>query len=403
MRRPAPRRRVPFWLRLAPAVLLLAWGGNHFTPLLHLYEQVGHYAAWQANLLLGLYVGGLVPGLLVASAVADRRGRKPVLLAGVVLAVLGSVLLAGGVDAFVLLCVGRALAGGGVGVAMSVGTSWMKELSSPPFDPEAGPSAGAKRPSLTLTLGFGLGAAVTGTLAQWGPAPTVLPYVVHAALTVLAVVGVLTAPESLPRGARATAPLLADLRVPSAGHRTFTRLVVPAAPWVFAAAGIAYAIMPAVVDGALGRWGTIYATALTVLTLGTGAVVQGFVPRIDRRTHGGALVIGLALMTLGIVLAVVAADLAQPVLALAVAVVLGAAYGTCVVAGLLRVQAIATPRDLAGLTGLYYSLTYVGFLLPTVLAVALPIAPYVLSLAVVAVLCLVSLGVVAREGARRPA
>jgi hypothetical protein len=114
-------------------------------------------------------------------------------------------------------------------------------------------------------------------------------------------------------------------------------------------------------------------------------------------------VIGLALMTLGIVLAVVAADLAQPVLALAVAVVLGAAYGTCVVAGLLRVQAIATPRDLAGLTGLYYSLTYVGFLLPTVLAVALPIAPYVLSLAVVAVLCLVSLGAVAREGARRPA
>ena len=403
MRRPAPRRRVPFWLRPAPAVFLLAWGGNHFTPLLHLYEQVGHYAPWQANLLLGMYVAGLVPGLLVASALSDRHGRRRVVLAGVALAILGSVLLASGFGAFVLLCAGRALAGAGVGIAMSVGTSWMKELSSPPWDLAAGPTAGAKRPSLTLTLGFGLGAAVTGTLAQWGPAPAVTPYVVHAVLSALAVAGVLATPESLPHGARSTAPLLRDLRIPSAGHRTFTRMVVPAAPWVFAAAGIAYAIMPAVVDGSLGRWGTIYATALTVLTLGTGAVVQGFVPRIDRRTHGRALVLGLALMTLGIVLAVVAAVLAQPVLALAVAVVLGAAYGTCVVAGLLRVQAIATPRDLAGLTGVYYSLTYVGFLLPTVLAVALPVAPYALSLAVVAALCLVSLAVVAREGARRTA
>src|SRR5699024_11929982 len=41
-----PRRGAP-WLRVAPAMLLLAWGGNHFTPLVHLYEEDGGYAVWQ--------------------------------------------------------------------------------------------------------------------------------------------------------------------------------------------------------------------------------------------------------------------------------------------------------------------------------------------------------------------
>ncbi|MBM9468207.1 MFS transporter [Nakamurella leprariae] len=392
-----PTRPARTWLRPAPAIFVLAWGGNHFTPLLHLYEQVGHYAIWQANLLLGMYVAGLIPGLVVASALSDQHGRRPVLLAGTVLAIAGSVLLASGFSVFWLLCVGRALAGVGVGVAMSVGTSWMKELSSSPFDPGAGPTAGARRPSLTLTLGFGLGAAVTGSLAQWGPAPTVTPYLLHGALTTAALVVLLTAPESLPAQRRTTRSWWRDLAIPSAGHRRFVRLVLPAAPWVFAAAGVAYAIMPSVVQDRLGSWSTMYATVLSVLTLGTGALVQNFVPRLDRLTRGRSLVLGLAMMAAGMVLAVVAALVRDPVLALVVAVALGAAYGVCVVAGLIHVQAIATPQDLAGLTGVYYSVTYTGFLLPTVLAALLPVVPYAGSLTVVSVLCLVSLIVVAHE------
>ena len=66
------------------------------------------------------------------------------------------------------------------------------------------------------------------------------------------------------------------------------------------------------------------------------------------------------------------------------------------VAGLIEVQAIATPTDLAGLTGVYYSLSYVGFLLPVVLAGATALAGYTLLLAVVGVLCAGSLVAVVR-------
>lgn len=398
--RPPRSRAVPTWLLPAPAMFLLAWGGNHFTPLLHLYEDTGGYAPWQANLLLGMYVVGLIPGLLVASAISDQHGRKLPLIVGAAVSLAGSLMLAFGLHNFVLLCGGRVLAGIGVGVAMSVGTSWMKELSSPPFDRTAGVTAGARRPSLTLTLGFGLGAAVTGSLAQWGPFPAVTPFAVHAALTALSFVPLLAAPESLSPDRRSTVSWWKDLKVPSAGARRFTHLVMPSAPWVFAAAGVAYAIMPAIAQNELGEWTTLYATVLTVLTLGTGALVQNHVPAINRATKGRALVVGLSLMSAGMLLAVVAAVLGNALLALGVAVLLGAAYGICVVSGLLHVQAIATPQDLAGLTGVYYSLTYTGFLLPTVLAVLLPVASYGTSLIVVTGLCLLSLLVVTRETRR---
>ncbi|WP_319021993.1 MFS transporter [Brevibacterium sp. FME17] len=394
------RRRGGAWLRVAPAIFLLAWGGNHFTPLVHMYEEDGGYAVWQANLLLGMYVGGLIPGLLIASAISDRRGRKPVLIVGTIAALVGSVLLGIGFDLFWLLCLGRVLAGAGVGVAMSVGTSWIKELSMPPFDHKAGITAGARRPALTLTLGFAVGAAVTGCLAQWGPVPEATPYAVHGLLSIVALAILFAAPESLSREQRRSQHWWRGLRVPLVGHRTFVRLIAPAAPWVFGAAGIAYAVMPALVQDELGEWTTLYATVLTVVTLGAGALVQNSVPRINRWTGGRALVVGLVLMTLGMALAVVASLVADPVLALVVAIVLGIAYGICVVAGLVIVQAIAEPDDLAGITGVYYSLAYSGFLLPTVLAALLPVMPYSRSLAGVAVICLLCLGAVARASNR---
>ncbi|GAA3214314.1 MFS transporter [Oerskovia jenensis] len=395
------QRPFPGWLRVAPALVVMAWGGNHFTPLLHMYQDLGDYSVVMVDLFLGMYVLGLVPGLLVAGPLSDRYGRKPLAVVGVLGGIGASVLLALGFGSEVVICLGRLLAGLSVGVAMSVGTSWVKELSSAPFDLGTDPTAGARRPSLSLTLGFGIGAGVSGVLAQWGPWPTVTPYVVHVVLSVVALVLLATATETI-GGHRSTTSLLADLRVPAASHRRFVRVVVPAAPWIFGAAGIAYAVMPQLVVEQTGDLSLAYATLLTVLTLGTGAVVQPFVKAIDRVTGGRSLVVGMCLMLLGMALAAANGTVVSPVLGAVAAVTLGAAYGICVVAGLIEVQAIATPTDLAGLTGVYYSLSYVGFLLPVVLAGATALAGYTVLLAVVAVACAGCLVTVVR-GVRRTA
>ncbi|TFC07049.1 MFS transporter [Cryobacterium adonitolivorans] len=379
-------RATPPWHLAAPALFVMAWGGNHFTPLLHMYETLGHYSTVTADLFLGFYVVGLVPGLLLAGALSDRHGRKPLVIAGVIAGIVASILLGLGFSSEVVICLGRFLAGLSVGVAMSVGTAWIKELSSAPFDLVARPTAGARRPALTLTVGFGLGAGVSGVLAQWGPMPTLLPYAVHIVLSLLILPRLLRTPETVPRS-RMHGSLWLDLQVPLAGHRRFLRVVLPTAPWVFGAAGIAYAMMPKLVESQLGELNLAFATLLTVLTLGTGALVQPQVSRLNSITHGRAILVGMGLMLTGILSAVGTAVTLSPVLALITAILLGAAYGITVVAGLVEIQRISTPSDLAGITGVYYSLTYVGFLLPVAFASLTKFASYPTMLALLAAAC----------------
>ncbi|MDN6707170.1 MFS transporter [Corynebacterium glyciniphilum] len=384
------------WMLPVPAVFLLAWGGNHFTPLLHLYETVGGYAPWQSNLLLGMYVFGLIPGLLVAAALSDRHGRRAVTLSGLVAAAVGSVILACGMSSFTVLCIGRLFAGVGVGVGMSVGSSWIKELSGRDYDPDAKITSGAQRSSLSLTLGFAIGAGVTGALAQWGPWPAQTPYVLHVLLCLLALLPTMRCPETVPPQVSHDAhPWWHDLTVSRSSRRPFLRVLVPAAPWVFAAAGIAYAVLPTVFEESLGDHTTIFATVLTVLTLGTGSATQPGVSWLNRVTRGRALPVGLVCLFIGLVLAAVTTAVGSLVLAFVAAVVLGGSFGVCLVAGLLLSQALATPQELAAMTGIYYSVAYLGFLLPTVLAALTGGSDYAQALVVVAVCCLVCAALVA--------
>lgn len=159
-------RNITPWLLAVPSLFFIAWGGNHFTPLLPLYDDVANLIPWQTNMLLGTYVFGLVPGLLIAAALSNVYGRKPLTIAGLISSALGNLIILLGPTSLTMLYTGRLFAGLAVGIGMSVGTSWIKELSSRDWDPHATTGAGARRPSLTMTLGFGVGAAATGAMAQ---------------------------------------------------------------------------------------------------------------------------------------------------------------------------------------------------------------------------------------------
>ncbi|GAA5029195.1 MFS transporter [Actinopolymorpha pittospori] len=391
------------WLPVVAAMFCCGWGGNQFTPLLLMYRQQAGYSEVTVDAFLAAYVLGLVPGLLVAGPASDRYGRKPLLTAGTALSLAASAVLAGGVAGAPAIYAGRLLAGAAAGVAMAVGTSWAKELSQPPYDPAADTGSGARRASLALTLGFGLGAGVAGVLAQWGPWPMVTPYVVHVLIVVPALLAVVRAPETRPRTPEAAArSLWADLRIPAAGRRRFVRVVVPMAPWIFGSAGVAYAVTPELVRDRLGHLSLGYATGLTVLMLGTGAVVQPLVRRLESRSPARTGVGGMVLMACGMGLCAVNAVLRSPPLGAVGAVVLGGAYGVVVISGLLEIQRIARPDDLAGLTGVYYALAYTGFLLPAVLASVSAVLSYPVMLAILTGLAVTSLALVAR-GSRLPA
>ncbi|MER7503998.1 MFS transporter [Nonomuraea pusilla] len=369
-RPPAATLRTRSWPVVAAAMFVCGWGGNQFTPLLLMYRRLGGYSALSVDAFLGAYVVGLVPGLLLAGPVSDRRGRRPVLVAGTAASALASLVLCFGADGAWPIYAGRLLTGVAVGIAMAVGSSWVKELST-----GDDPGTAARRASLCQTAGFGLGAGVAGALAQWGPWPMVTPYAVHVVITAAVPLLLLRVPETRPAAVGGSGGLLRslarDLRVPAPARRRFRLVVLPMAPWVFGSAGLAYAVMPQLVDARVGSWGLAYATALTVLTLGTGAAVQPLAKRLQGTagTRGGrAAVTAMAVMLLGVVLCAANAQLSSPWLAAVAAMTLGAAYGIAVLSGLLEIQRMAGPDDLAGLTGVYYTLAYAGFLLPTVLA-----------------------------------
>lgn len=352
------------WWRVAAAMFVIGWGGNQFTPLLVVYRDLGGFSHLDVDIFLGAYVLGLIPGLLVAAAVSEARGRRPVLLFGLWCSLCGTLLLSFGVHAgYPGIIGGRMLSGVAIGVAMSVGSSWVTELSG-----GGRTGAGARRAALWMTAGLALGPASAGLLAQIAP-PLTWPYLVHGTLCipVIALVHRARWAETRPRDVDA-APLLQRLRVPAARHRRFLSVVAPMAPWVFGSAAIAYAIVPALVEDSVGDAKLLFAAGLAVGTLGTGVLVQPIARRLDDASTSRAIVVSMGLMTVGVAMAAITAATGSPWLAVPVALLLGGAYGIAVVSGLLEVQRIARPEELAGLTGVYYALCYVGFLFPALLA-----------------------------------
>ncbi|WP_245627599.1 MFS transporter [Actinomadura oligospora] len=393
-----PRPATSAWRPVAAAMFCCGWAGNQFTPLLVMYRKLGGYSPLTVDAMLGAYVLGLVPGLLVGGPASDRYGRRPLMLLGTALSAIACAVLAAGPLGVGPIFLGRMLTGVAVGVAMAVGTSWVKELSGAPFDPDAAPAAGARRASLALTAGFGMGAGVAGVLAQWAPWPMVLPYLPPIALSIAVLMMLPKVPQLSP--GRIEGPLWRDLRVPAAGHRRFVRVVLPTAPWIFGAAGIAYAITPQLEADRMGTWQLVYATALTVLTLGTGVAVQPIAKRLDSVSSARGAMVALGLVGLGTLMAALNAGPRSPWAGLALAVVLGAGYSIGLVNGLLEIQRIATGRDLAGLTGVFYALTYTGFLLPATLALLSSALSYTVLLLLVTAVVLACLTVVATNSRR---
>jgi hypothetical protein len=169
------------------------------------------------------------------------------------------------------------------------------------------------------------------------------------------------------------------------------------APWVFAAPAIAFALLPSVVGADHATDGIALTALITAVTALAGVVVQPLARRLDAAPHGHrAARVGLAVMVLGMALAAVTAYEQQIWLLIPTAIVLGCAFGLCLVAGLVEVQRLADPRTLAGLTAIYYALTYVGFAAPFVLTLAAHALSYTALLAICAGLALATLVLVVR-------
>ena len=346
-------------LRVELLLFMTGWGANHFSTLLVAYRKDLGLLPSALGILFGAYALGLMPGLVLAGRASDRRGRRAVVLPASLLAIAASAVLAFGAHGFGVLLAGRLLYGLATGSVMSPGSVWVQELSSP--------GVGARRATLALSAGFGLGPLVSGLIAEFAPAPMAWPYVVHAIAMAVAFVQVRPVPETAP-GVRAATPSDAAPAVRRGlGRREWKVLarLLPVAPWAFGFPAVTIAILPGLMRAHVAR-PVLYSGLVIAATLASGVAVQPLTKRLPR---GGDL-IGLGVGALGIFLAAYAVVVGSPVWVFAVAVLLGAGYGLVMTTGLLEISERVPKESRGSAVGIYYVMTYVGFALPLIHATA---------------------------------
>ena len=345
------------WVRVAFAMFAVGWGANQFSTMLIVYRHALGLSPGAVAGLFAIYGVTLIPALLVGGPASDRYGRRAVVLPFVALSPLATLLLVVGDGSLPAIAAGRALAGLCSGVVFGAATAWVRDLSG-------GDAHSARRSALALSAGFGLGPVVAALLAQWAGDPLVVPYLPHLMLGMAALAVLWTAPGTA--AARGRPP---D-RWPPAAVRTrrFWLTVGLPAPVVFGSISLAIVVLPAEVTS-VRSLSAGFAGLVTALAFAAGVGVQPAARRLEaHRAHAG-MVAGLAAAAAGAAVSVAAVTSAGRLLASVGALLLGLAYGCCLVSGLRQAEQLAGPHDRGAVVACYYVLAYLGFMAPYAVAV----------------------------------
>lgn len=361
---------------IALPLFAVGYGTNVATPLLLIYEDRLGLSTWTLTALFAVYPLGLTPALVFSGPASDVLGRRRVMFPGVVLSGVASAVLLFGADNVAMLYLGRLLLGVVSGLVLVVASAWMQEVG------RDDPMWTSRFLGIVMYVGFGLGPLVSGLIGQWGPAPLVLPYVIHLILVIagLAVIG--RAPETVERvpGRR----IRPNLGIPEGSGRAFWSVVVPTAFGVFGMPSLAFGLFPVLLKPAMPQVAVLVSGLLGFLAMASIIPAQAWVGKVgpDR-----AAPVALTCGTIGVSLGLVAfATDAWPLL-LPAALAMGAASGLAMTSGLRFVDMICRPEDRGALNGSFYAAAYGGMMMPLVVTtIARPVGSITPVLAVVTVI-----------------
>ena len=348
---------------LSLALFAVSFGTNVATPLFLIYETRLDLSRWTLTALFAIYPIGLAPALTYAGPMSDALGRKRVMVPGVLLSGVASLVMMAGADNVALLFAGRFLLGAVSGIVFVVASAWMQELGA------ADPMWTARLLGMLMYAGFGLGPFIGGVIGQWGPAPLVLPYVVHILLVAVSLMFLRSIPETVvPVPGRRIRP---NLGIPPGSGPMYWRVMVPTALGVFGLPSLTFGLFPILLRPAMASVALFVTGLVFVIAMTSIVPAQLWVGRVGPHR---AAPFGLILGTVGCGLGLVAfATDAWPVLFPA-AIAMGVASGIAMTSGLRLVEWITLPMDRGALTGAFYAAAYSGMTMPVVVAtVARPI------------------------------
>jgi len=177
---------------VAAAISVIVLGANTPIPLFTVYQSAWHLSTGMLTVVYAVYTLGVVAAVFVIGPLSDVVGRKRVLVPAVLTMAAGLVICMLAPNVGVLI-IGRILQGIAIGAGTTTAVAALGELQP---DGKAHAQV-ALVATVATVIGLAGGPLVAGLLAQFGPWPTVLPYLVSLALTAAVFVGIARIPETL--------------------------------------------------------------------------------------------------------------------------------------------------------------------------------------------------------------
>ncbi|MBB4932628.1 MFS family permease [Lipingzhangella halophila] len=333
--------------RTAAYLLVVLTAGAYLpSPLLPGYQHAFGFSDLVMTLIYATFALVSAPALLLFGPAADALGPRPVLRSSVGLAALGSACfaLAAGPE---WLLAGRAAQGLALGAATGAATALMIRNSPAEERLRASMLAG-----MAFVAGTAAGPIAAGALAQYAPAPTVLPYLIHLALLAegLRRVSALSASTPHPRRWRPTRP-----HVPTGLRARFaTAAATGFLAWT--AAGLFLAVIPAVLTRAARIDDLAITGGLVGAVLICSVLAQPLVARLGAPL---AQLTGLGVLT-GALSVLAATGGGSPLATLIAAVAAGTGHGLAYGGATAAVDAAAPDEHRGAISSALHLAFYLG-------------------------------------------
>ncbi len=331
--------KASFFLLASITVSFLA-GSLAPTPLYPVYQAEWGFSALTTTEIFGVYALALLGSLLVAGRLSDHVGRRPVLIVATL------------VQAVAMLMFATA---DGVAALMGAVGAGMLDL-----DKARGPVANA----VTPPLGTGAGGLLAGLLVHYLPAPTLLVYVVLAAVFMLQAAGVIFMAETVTRRAGAVASLKPQFGLPAAARAPML-LAAPVLVAAWALAGFYGSLIPALTRSVFGFDPSLASGMAAFVFAGGGATT---VLALSSREPRRVMAYGAVALIAGTAAAMGALGAQSAVGFFIASAIAGSGFGAGFQGAIRTVLPTAKIHERAGVLSVLFVVSYLAMGVPSIVA-----------------------------------
>jgi len=340
------------WL-VASLIVTFLGASSAPSPLYAVYRQAWGFSALTLTLVFAVYAFALLSALLVFGTLSDYRGRRSVILVGLMLQI-GATLLFRNAQSVAWLFAARALQGFATGFATGALTAGLID-----FDRERGPLINSVAP----VFGMALGAVGTSALLQFAPAPTRLVFDLFLVAFGVQTIGAFFLPETVKLRPVRWAALKPAFSIPVHARRLIFA-ITPSHTAQWALGGFYLSLGPTLAKSITGLAAPLVGGALVATLLGCAGVAILVARRHAAHT---AIAAGTALLLAGMAVTVTGMALHSTALFFAGTAIAGLGFGATFNASLRSIAPLAAPQERAGLMASFFAMGYLAFSVPNVL------------------------------------